>query len=76
MERSRLMHRQPVESSAITSVGYEKETQILELEFHSGNIYRYSNVPEMVYQGLLIADSIGSYFSEDIRDEYPTERIK
>ena len=76
MERGKLMRRQPVESSAIISVGYEKESQILELEFHSGEIYRYSDVPEMVYQGLLIADSIGSYFYEDIRDEYPTARIK
>ncbi len=47
------MDRKPVRSSNIRSVGYEVETQVLELEFHSGGIYRYPGVPEVIYRGLM-----------------------
>lgn len=70
------MDRQPVSSSNIHSVGYEAESQTLEVEFHHGGIYRYANVPENVYQGLMQAGSIGSYFNRNIRDQYPTRRIR
>jgi hypothetical protein len=32
------------------------------MEFHSGEVYQYSGVPEHVYQGLMRAASKGSYF--------------
>jgi hypothetical protein len=35
--------RTPVESSNIASVGYDKENQILEIEFHHGAVYQYFN---------------------------------
>lgn len=75
MEKGELMNRQPVSSSVIRSVGYEAETRTLELEFCSGQIYHYSDVPEMKYQDLMQADSKGSYFNKCIRYLYPTKRI-
>ena len=51
------MDRQQVSSSSIRSVGYDPQTQTLELEFHNGGVYRYANVPEAVYRGLMLADS-------------------
>lgn len=37
----------PVPSSNIVSIGYEENT--LYVQFHSGTLYAYYNVPESVY---------------------------
>ena len=70
------MTRQPVRSSNICSVGYEPETQTLELEFHGGGIYQYSSVPEAVYKGLMRAASKGSYFHDYIKDRYSFRQVR
>ena len=69
------MDRQHVRSTNISSVGYEIETQILELEFHSGGVYRYSGVPESIYRALMGAVSKGSYFHQNIKERYPFVRV-
>lgn len=68
------MNRQAVTSSNLRSVGYDPVTHTLEIEFHGGPVYQYSNVPESVYGGLMAAASHGSYFHEHIRDQYPYRR--
>jgi hypothetical protein len=51
------MERIRVSSSNVRAVGYDAEEQILEVEFHSGSIYHYFNVPEYKYEGLMRASS-------------------
>jgi hypothetical protein len=62
--------RQPVKSSVITSLGYDDAERILEVEFHTGRIYRYFLVPRTTFDLLLAADSIGNYFNRAIRPRY------
>ena len=69
------MRREAVESSAIRSVGYERATATLEIEFHSDKVYRYFAVPHAIYEGLVGAESVGAYFNEKIRERYPEERV-
>lgn len=69
------MIRQAVRSSDLKSVGYDKQQKILEIEFHSGGIYQYNNVPEAIYSGLMNAPSHGKYFHQFIKDKFPTRRI-
>ena len=64
------MKRQPVISSSLRSVGYDAATETLEIEFRSGGVYRYYGVPREVYEALMKAPSLGSYFQAYIRDEY------
>ena len=46
--------RTPVEgSSTIKSVGHDAGTNHLDVEFHSGAVYRYANVPADVHAKLL-----------------------
>ncbi|HKH46838.1 MAG TPA: KTSC domain-containing protein [Thermoanaerobaculia bacterium] len=68
------MRRKPLTSSAIASVGYDPKRGTLEVEFRSGNVYRYLNVPEEVYQDLLQAKSKGRYFGSSIRGQYTSTR--
>lgn len=69
------MHRQPVSSSNIASIGYDPATQILEVEFHNNSVYQYFNVPSIVYQALMAAPSHGVYLNANIKGQYQYARI-
>ena len=64
------MHRVKVSSSNLVSVGYDAGSKMLQIEFNSGAIYDYDDVPEDVYEGLMSAGSHGRYFHRRIRDIY------
>lgn len=64
------MNRTPVSSTTLTSVGYDPGTLTLELEFTSGTLYQYFDVPESVHLELLSASSLGKYFNQSIRNTY------
>ncbi|HYG62703.1 MAG TPA: KTSC domain-containing protein [Thermoanaerobaculia bacterium] len=68
------MHRKPVESSAVSSVGYDPRSEVLEVEFRSGAVYDYFEVPRGVYESLMKASSKGRFVSRRIRDRFPFER--
>ncbi len=68
------MERQPVSSSNLVSVGYDEDSSTLEVEFKSGTVYRYLNVPSFEYERLMAASSHGIYFNANIKDKYPFER--
>ena len=68
------MQRNQVDSSAISSVGYDEKSSVLEVEFASGAVYDYFKVPEKVYRALLKAPSKGSFVSRRVRDRYPFVR--
>lgn len=68
------MQHIPVHSSNLASVGYDPDSQLLEIRFRSGRTYSYSGVPESRYQGLMAAYSKGSYFADHIKDRYPTRK--
>lgn len=67
------MEREKFASSVIASAGYDPATQTLEVEFVSGEVYRYRLVPRRVWRELREAESAGAYFSAVIRDRYPEE---
>ena len=62
------MKRITVVSSNISSVGYDLQGRILEIEFLNGSIYRYFHVSEGVYRGLMSAPSHGQYFDTYIKN--------
>jgi hypothetical protein len=69
------VRRVPVESRAIASVGYDRDTSVLEIEFVEGDVYQYFAVPRRVHQELLAADSMGRYFAAHIRDRFGYQRV-
>lgn len=71
------MKRRPLpKSSSLASVGYDRETSTLEIEFREGGIYAYHLVPANVYRELLEAASAGRYFLDKIRNRFPAKRLK
>jgi hypothetical protein len=68
--------RQPVHSHALAAVGYSRRLRALEVEFISGAIYRYSNVPPQVYHDLLRAASKAQFYDTNVRGHFPSVHVK
>ena len=69
------MQRQPVSSSSIASIGYDPGQQVLEVEFLNGGVYDYFSVPQGLFDQLMAAGSLGSFFSNHIRNQFQFERL-
>lgn len=69
------MNRTDVESSNLLSVGYDQATATLEIAFHSGSVYQYTNVPLEIYQELMQASSKGQYFNHEIKGGYAYRKV-
>lgn len=54
-------------SSMMASAGYDAVTRVLEIEFVTGAVYHYFDVPLDLYQELLDAPSHGRFFHNRIR---------
>jgi hypothetical protein len=54
--------------------GYEPETQELDVEFRSGDVWRYDGVSMETFVGFLRAASKGKYFLESIKGKHAEER--
>lgn len=61
-------------STAVKSFDYDGEGQILRIIFGNGSVYRYSDVPDSIYQGLKEAGSLGQYFNSYIKDKFGFDR--
>jgi hypothetical protein len=70
------MQRRALESTTMRSVGYDRTEQVLEVEFQSGAVYQYLNVPPAISKELLDAESKGQYFNSEIRDSYEFVRVE
>lgn len=72
------MQRQPVESSNLASVGYDTNSEILEVEFKKSGVYRYFNVPQIEHERLIgahaLGTTIGKYFSANIKNAFACEK--
>jgi hypothetical protein len=71
----KLMQRDPVTSSNLAAVGYDPVGQVLEIEFRSGGIYDYYGVPQGLYEQLMAATSLGTFFHRYIRNAFQTVRV-
>lgn len=69
------MNREPVESSDLSSVGYDLSTKTLEIEFNSGGVYQYFDVPENTHYELMSAPSKGKYFHKFIKNVYRYQKV-
>ena len=64
------MKRISLSSTTMLAAGYDADKKILEIQFVSGDVYQYFDVPLEIYNRLLEAESYGHYFNYNIRDNY------
>ena len=65
-----------VESSMFSELGYDEASKSLTVRFTRGQLYRYHEVPGHLWLDMQAADSMGSYFSKNIRDVYRYEKLE
>ena len=70
------MERVAVRSRDLAIIGYDSETQILEVAFRSGGVYQYLGVAHDIYQGLMTASSMGVYFRDSIREQFAHRKLR
>lgn len=69
------MNRHAVTSSNIASIGYDANSQTLEVEFLNGGVYQYFDVPQHIYDGIMSADSHGQYLAQNIKGVYRFSKV-
>lgn len=62
-----------VESSNVDKVGYGDNT--LFVLFKNGGLYKYKEVPENIFNGLMNEESIGKALNKNIKKIYDVEQI-
>lgn len=65
--------RIPIASSVISAVAHDGD-QTLTIEFVSGAIYQYFEVPPLAFRALLDAESKGVFFNHHIRPRFRYQR--
>lgn len=66
-----------VQSVSIEAVAYDETSHLLRAKFREdGRVVVYENVPPDVYDSLIFADSIGTFFREHIEGAYPAHEIR
>lgn len=70
------MERKAVRSTNIASIGFDKDSLTLEVEFKTGGIYQYLAVPDQTYSAFMLAPSKGRFFEHKIRNAFRTKKIR
>ncbi len=67
-------------STTIHKVAYHEKEKALEIEFRTGNVYKYYDVPPRLWKVfqlyIEVEGSAGSFFNEYIKNQFTSEKIK
>ncbi len=66
-------------SNTISKTAYNEKEKSLDITFRTGNVYRYYNVPPVLWKAFQLniksEGSAGSFFNEYIKNNFATEKI-
>ncbi|MAM40728.1 MAG: KTSC domain-containing protein [Erythrobacter sp.] len=64
-----------VDSSNVSAIGYDEDSQTLQVEFNSGATYQYFDVPQQIFEGMLDAGSVGQYLNQHVKGVFRYSRV-
>ena len=70
-----------VESSNLAGIGYDQAAEVLAVEFkprsgrQKGPIFHYEGVKQAVFDDLVNAVSVGSFYARNIKGKYSAKRV-
>ena len=68
--------RVPVNSRTVKTIGYDACNSVVEVEYKTGSVYRYFEVPVQDYEKLKNAKSVGTYLNQIFKKKgFPYKRI-
>ncbi len=69
------MERQFIESTMMTSIGYDPQSSTLEIEFNSGEVWQYFDFLESSWYEFESSESKGKFFHREIKNQYSESRV-
>lgn len=66
---------EPVTSKAIVARGYDPGAHELHVQFHSGHVTVYYNVPLSIWEAWLQAPSAGSFFGAEVKKQFTGRKV-
>lgn len=63
------------ESSNVSRFGYDADNKILAVEFKSGGVYQYFDVPPGIFEQMQTASSKGQFLAQNIKGHYRYARV-
>ncbi len=69
------MNSIPVQSSMMSCVGYDPESQVLQVTFRGSSTYEFFSVPERVFKALMSSSSKGRFFRASIKGAYQSAKM-
>lgn len=64
-----------VGSDAVRSLGYDQHRHELDVEYPSGDVYRYEDVPPQEIMALMKAESLGTFINARIKPRYRYRKL-
>ncbi len=68
--------RKPIRRAGIKSAGYERNDRVLEIEFDDGSVIQHTAVGEEIARRFLASSAPGSYYKDNIQEEFTIRRVK
>jgi hypothetical protein len=65
----------PVDSDAISRIGYEAERAEVYVEFRTGRTYAYMHVPRPIYDAFEAAESKGGFVNGVLKPNYACREV-
>lgn len=59
----------------IKAWAFDREANVMEIEFTNGRVYQYDGVPEFMAKGFELASSKGRFFQSRIVDRYVAREV-
>lgn len=69
------MEMTSVASSSVGAVGYDENSETLQVEFLNGARYQYHGVSRGLYDQFMQAPSKGQFLNANIRDQFAYTRV-
>lgn len=63
-------------SSKLLKLGFDRKKNWMEVHFKNGHVFLHKEVPPKFYMECLVAESVGRYYFENIREVFPYEIIQ
>lgn len=70
-----LLFEKTVNSHSIKRIWYNENTKNLFVKFKTDYIYSYDCVPLEIFNGLVGSASVGKYFAENVKGQYPHHNL-
>lgn len=67
---------QPVDSTSVARIGYDRDAMEIYVEFHTGALYGYRRAPDFVFEAFAGADSKGAFLNGVIKPRFTVRKLR